>query len=251
MSNPPCVHWFANEGRVRTMVFINHQRQRTIVTVNPSLSSASPKTQLTRDAMRRAGYRVILHDHNVQAPSRTDMTNQLVALIVGPVSNASIQPSDPLDAARENLELVKYGTVRFIAGAEDGTKTLVSYAFRGLTPYAQHAVHVHEWGDMTNGCVSAGPHWNPDGSVHGGPDDAKPFRHVGDLGNIVADGNGVARGAFVVDDLPLYGSRGILGRSVVLHQGVDDLGRGCHSDSLTTGHAGSRIGCGVIGHAGH
>ena len=35
--------------------------------------------------------------------------------------------------------------------------------------------------------------------------------------------------------------------SCQVHEGVDDLGKGGHEDSLTTGHAGGRLGCGVIG----
>ena len=38
-------------------------------------------------------------------------------------------------------------------------------------------------------------------------------------------------------------------RSVVIHEDMDDLGMGNHSDSLTTGHAGKRITCAVIGYS--
>ena len=38
-----------------------------------------------------------------------------------------------------------------------------------------------------------------------------------------------------------------LQRSVILHADEDDLGRGGFPDSKTTGHAGARIACGVIG----
>jgi len=33
----------------------------------------------------------------------------------------------------------------------------------------------------------------------------------------------------------------------VIHEGVDDLGRGGHEQSKTTGNAGGRLACGVIG----
>ena len=38
-----------------------------------------------------------------------------------------------------------------------------------------------------------------------------------------------------------------MGRSVVVHAKEDDLGLGHDKGSLTTGNAGTRIGCGVIG----
>jgi Cu-Zn family superoxide dismutase len=40
-----------------------------------------------------------------------------------------------------------------------------------------------------------------------------------------------------------------VGRSVVIHEDPDDLGMGGHADSLTTGHAGKRITCAVIGYS--
>ena len=42
----------------------------------------------------------------------------------------------------------------------------------------------------------------------------------------------------------------IKGRAYVVHKDEDDLGRGGYPDSKTTGHAGERIGCGVIGLSG-
>ena len=39
----------------------------------------------------------------------------------------------------------------------------------------------------------------------------------------------------------------MIGRSVVVHAGEDDLGKGRFKDSKITGHSGRRLACGVIG----
>lgn len=80
---------------------------------------------------------------------------------------------------------------------------------------------------------------------HGAPEDEE--RHVGDLGNIEAGSDGVARISITDKVIALSGDFNVLGRAVVVHSGEDDLGKGGQSDSLTTGHAGSRVACGVIG----
>lgn len=126
------------------------------------------------------------------------------------------------------------------------SETQVNVQFKGLTP-GEHALHVHEWGDISGGCMTAGPHWNPDGCIHGGREDCKGCRHVGDLGNIVADRDGNSDTTFMVADMPLVGRRGVIGRAMVLHSKPDDLGRGAQQDSLTTGNAGGRMACGVLG----
>ncbi|XP_058830097.1 uncharacterized protein LOC131689194 [Topomyia yanbarensis] len=114
----------------------------------------------------------------------------------------------------------------------------------GLTP-GKHGFHIHEKGDLNDGCASTGGHYNPDKVTHGAPNDQ--VRHVGDLGNIVADENGLAKTSFSDTVVSLYGSRSVLGRAFVVHAGVDDFGKTNHPDSLKTGNAGGRVVCGVIG----
>ena len=84
---------------------------------------------------------------------------------------------------------------------------------KGLTP-GKHGFHIHEFGDLTNGCTSAGSHFNPLGKTHG--DIKSEVRHVGDFGNVEADSSGVAK-VHLVDHLAsLTGQHSIVGRSLVV-----------------------------------
>jgi len=103
-------------------------------------------------------------------------------------------------------------------------------------------------GDLSDNCMGACGHFNPYSKKHGGPTSKE--RHVGDLGNIHFDARGVAK--FRMEDglVKLRGTKAnVIGRSLVIHEDMDDLGMGSHNDSLTTGHAGKRITCAVIGYS--
>jgi Cu-Zn family superoxide dismutase len=133
------------------------------------------------------------------------------------------------------------GLVKF---EEQGEITKIWVKFEGLNP-GKHGFHIHEFGNLTNACQTAGAHYNPHGKEHAGPDDES--RHVGDLGNVVADENGVAEVEYSDKLIKLTGEFSVIGRSCVIHENEDDLGRGDFSDSKTTGHAGGRLACGIIG----
>ena len=113
-------------------------------------------------------------------------------------------------------------------------------------PKGKHGIHIHETGDLRMGCSSLCAHYNPYKKDHGGPNDKN--RHVGDLGNLESKKGKVSK-TFRDKLIKLRGKYSIVGRSVVIHAGEDDLGKGGDKESLITGNSGARIACGVIGYA--
>lgn len=73
------------------------------------------------------------------------------------------------------------------------------------------------------------------------------FSHVGDLGNVQSDANGVVTLNIKDKVISIQGEHSILGRCLVVHEKPDDLGRGDNEDSKKTGNAGKRLACGIIG----
>lgn len=103
-----------------------------------------------------------------------------------------------------------------------------------------HGFHIHELGNCSapDG-TSAGGHFNPEGTRHGGPMDDE--RHAGDLGNLTAGASGRADYERSDSHIAFDGAHSIIGRAVIVHAGADDL------SSQPTGAAGGRLACGVIG----
>ena len=130
-----------------------------------------------------------------------------------------------------------HGVVRFHQ-ADDGVTVTADIA--GLAPGSTHAIHVHQYGDITGiHGKSAGGHYNPTHHEHGLPD--QEVRHAGDLGNLTADDAGNAHYEITVDNITLAGMHNpIIGRGVIVHAMIDDGGQ-------PTGNAGPRIAMGVIG----
>uniref|UniRef100_A0A0S2A472 Superoxide dismutase [Cu-Zn] n=1 Tax=Phaedon cochleariae TaxID=80249 RepID=A0A0S2A472_PHACE len=162
----------------------------------------------------------------------------ILAALMGLASaqrNAIVSLSDP--AGVNGV----YGNLSFESGV---ASVRIIGEVSGLCP-GNHGLHIHQYGNIGSGCLATGGHFNPFGMNHGAPYDVD--RHVGDLGNIEADEYGIARVDIEDYVIGLLGIDAIMGRGVVVHAGEDDLGRGGQSDSLTTGHAGARLACGVIG----
>jgi Cu-Zn family superoxide dismutase len=110
-----------------------------------------------------------------------------------------------------------------------------------------HGFHIHVKGSQGYGkeCQKAGPHYNPNHKVHGGPKSL--LRHVGDLGNVRVNGNGIAKGTKTIKGVKNL--KELRGRSVIIHAKPDDLGRGRgdeKKESEKTGNAGKRLACGIL-----
>ncbi len=117
----------------------------------------------------------------------------------------------------------------------------ISAFVSGLEGAGEHGFHIHETGDCSSpDFKSAGGHFNPVGTIHGGPDDEE--RHAGDLGNISIGDNGSGELHAITTLLSLdpNEANSVIGKGVILHAGTDDL------ESQPTGAAGGRIACGVV-----
>ncbi|XP_054164131.1 superoxide dismutase [Cu-Zn]-like [Oppia nitens] len=151
----------------------------------------------------------------------------------------------------KGIAVIKSNTVNGLVcfqQSADGSVVTVRINVTGLVPSGNHGFHVHQFGDLSNGCMSTGSHFNTNNYTHGAPTDS--MRHVGDLGNIVADNDGKVVMALNDTQIKLSGQNSIIGRAVVFHAMADDLGKGTgdkESESKKTGNAGGRVACAVIG----
>lgn len=125
---------------------------------------------------------------------------------------------------------------------ENGTVTMMAQ-FSGLSE-GEHAIHLHEKADCSaDDGTSTGGHWNPTNEPHGKWGDAEGY-HKGDIGNFTADADGNATVEFSTDEWCMGcddENRNIMGKAVIVHQGVDDF------TSQPSGDAGARVSCtGII-----
>lgn len=172
------------------------------------------------------------------------------------------------------IELVQY---------KNYTKFIVNLS--GMKSNTIHAIHIHEYGNLSEGCHSSGEHYNPKNVNHGFK---APYKHVGDLiNNLNSNSKGNVKGYFTDSMVKV---KDVIGRAVVIHDLPDDYGlqgvlvnnslipykclslsilrklvidrgyykrsnlpskttliRKLNSESLKTGNAGGRMACAIIG----
>ncbi|QDK36336.1 superoxide dismutase family protein [Bdellovibrio sp. NC01] len=159
---------------------------------------------------------------------------------VEPVAPATPPPPPAPTKAQAVLKAAK-GTKQkgmvHLTEATPGHMT-VEVMVEGLKP-GPHGFHIHEKGDCSGKDFSAaGGHFNPTGVKHGAPGTGS---HAGDMGNIMVDRKGKATVTINVEGIDLGpGPNGIVGKSIIVHQGKDDL------KSQPAGNSGPRVLCGVI-----
>jgi Cu-Zn family superoxide dismutase len=120
-------------------------------------------------------------------------------------------------------------------------------------PKGEHGFHIHRAGDLRGeGCKGACDHFHVGRPCrHGAAPTSRKARHherhSGDLGNIpsASPTHPFSRSYHLAEFPPHV----LWGRSLIVHADKDDLGKGSHPDSGTTGHSGARIGCAVFGRA--
>lgn len=149
---------------------------------------------------------------------------------------------EPLHNMKAIAKIKNHGHVTFI---ETKNETEIIVDVHGFQP-GKHGFHIHEKGTVEQGCGSLCAHYNPFNAPHGGPGDSKDKRHVGDLGNIEVDKDGKCKMSFTDNLVKLTGQYSVIGRSIIIHEDEDDLGKGGDEESLKTGNAGKRIACARI-----
>ncbi|KAJ8935175.1 hypothetical protein NQ318_000836 [Aromia moschata] len=176
-------------------------------------------------------------------PAIENERSNLFEIYVGPNAYGA-KPQLAIAVIEGEQENGVKGELIFMQKHPPAGPTLIQGNVTGLTP-GKHGIHIHQSGDLREGCEKLGGHFNPYYLEHGGPTD--PVRHVGDLGNIEAGEDGTAN-VFLLDPLISLsgGHRNIVGRAIVVTSEADNLGRGDTSMSLISGDSGSPVGCGVI-----
>lgn len=133
------------------------------------------------------------------------------------------------------------GAAMGVVTLEQGPQgVLVSADLSGLAPGA-HGFHIHETGQCQPDFAAAGDHFNPGDSGHGFLH--AEGQHAGDLPNIYAGADGVARADYFTADITLAADdvKSVFdadGSAIIVHEKPDTYG--------ADAGAGGRVACGVI-----
>jgi len=167
----------------------------------------------------------------------------LLILLSGCKEKLKVQMNDDTNKVKEAVAVLEplnnsgvHGIVNFREG--NGYVEITAKVY-GLSR-GDHGIHIHKFGDLRSdkGDFLDG-HYNPTNTKHGNK--GKDGGHLGDLGNIYALNDSTAQFDKKRFKLSLNGKYSILGRSIVIHQGEDDL------VTQPSGNSGMKVAAGVIG----
>lgn len=171
--------------------------------------------------------RCVLAEGDGSAPPEASQNNGSL------YASCNMSPSSPLPGDVPQ----RYGYVLFKQDGSQGTLRVL-FQFGGfLTDAEPKAIHIHQYGDLSQGCSSTQGHYNPYGENHP--------NHPGDFGNFMPQEGMIS--AVVESKATLFGGMSVIGRAVVVHEKNDDLGQGGNPGSLLHGNAGRRLACCIIG----
>jgi len=172
-------------------------------------------------------------------PSNTMRKAILLFFLVSLVSARGMAKGSGITVEIKDATGKDVGTVK-IKSIASGVELKLN--LRGLVS-GEHAIHFHQNAKCeAPDFKSAGPHFNPDGKMHGleNPMGA----HAGDMLNFTVDAKGNAKATIVnksvnlgTDSHSLYSNGGT---SLVVHAKADDM------KTDPAGNAGDRIACGLI-----
>ncbi len=162
-------------------------------------------------------------------------------LLIGCASQQTTTPVPTKElAAVSNIHSVKYQKASGIIKIEELKDEIkVTTDLKGLKPNSRLGFHIHEKGVCEGpDYKSAGDHLNPDKHDHGRPETSD--RHLGDMGNIVTNAEGISKQVILLPKSSLEDMDKIIGKAVLIHEKADDL------KSQPAGNSGDRIACGLI-----
>lgn len=114
-----------------------------------------------------------------------------------------------------------------------GRPIRITADFTGLSA-GEHGMHVHTYGDLSDGCASTGGHYNPRDTEGGIWTDDISIRNVGEIKPATAGWDGRAHYDYSDPYVSLFGNESVLGRAIVIHANPEPS-------------AGPRLDCCVIG----
>ena len=130
-----------------------------------------------------------------------------------------------------------------VSDYRDGVKLK---AYFSKLPRGKHGFHIHKAGDLRGkGCHGLCEHFDIGNNFHGDGPHSSGDRHTGDLGNIeIKTGEDIFFKKYYIKNISV---NDLWGRSIIVHEDEDDLGKGPFEDSKITGHSGARIACALFG----